>query len=199
MSNLGYTIAVVADTHIPDRVGELHPNLLPSLQEIRPDLILHAGDICAPSILETLRQVAPVEAVRGNRDWMFVTELPQIRRLTVNGVNITLQHGHGTFWDYLVDKVNYLRQGYQFERYAKIVRREMSGSKVLVFGHTHHAECLWEGDVLLFNPGSASMPPNRRGNPSFGILTIGQEGSVDGEIRSLGNLRWDGRRWINFG
>lgn len=199
MTGLDYTVAVVADTHVPDRVGELHPNLMPSLDEIRPDLILHAGDICAPGILDMLRQIAPVEAVRGNRDWSFVATLPQVRRLTLNGVGVTLQHGHGSFGDYLVDKVKYLRNGYRFERYAKIVRGTAGDAKVLVFGHTHHAECVWDEDVLFFNPGSASMPPSRRGVPSFGILKIGKDGSVNGMIQPLDAWRWDGKRWTNSG
>lgn len=194
-----YTVAVVADTHVPDRVGELHPHLLPSLREIRPDIVLHAGDICAPDVLAQLGRIAPVEAVRGNRDWAFVSALPQLRRLAINGVKITLQHGHGTFGDYLADKMAYLRQGYHFERYAKIVRRAVDGAQVLVFGHTHHAECVWENGVLLFNPGSASMPPNRQGTPSFGVLQIGEDGKISAEIHPLGALRWDGRRWADSG
>lgn len=190
-----YTVAVVADTHVPDRVGELHPHLLPSLRKIRPDIILHAGDICAPVILDMLSEIAPVQAVRGNRDWVFVTALPQVRQLVLNGVKITLQHGHGTFGDYLLDKMAYLWQGYRFERYAKIVRRVAGDAQVLIFGHTHHAECVWEDGVLLFNPGSASMPPNRRGIPSYGVLQIGENGKIQPEIHPLGAFHWDGRRW----
>lgn len=192
-------VAVVADTHVPDRVRELHPNLLPSLTDLHPDLILHAGDICAPIVLDALRQIAPVEAVRGNRDWLFVNELPRIRKLLLNGVGVILQHGHGTFGDYLVDKWDYVWRGYRFERYARIVRRAAGDAQVLVFGHTHHAECVWEQDRLLFNPGSACMPPNRNGTPSFGVLKIQANGSLAGEIRSLGSLKWDGKRWIDFG
>lgn len=199
MNNDTLTVAVVADTHVPDRVGELHPNLLPSLIELRPDLILHAGDICIPSVLDTLRQVAPVEAVRGNRDWLFVNELPQKRRLTLNGVGVILQHGHGSFWDYLVDKWDYVWRGYRFERYAHIVRRAVGDAQVLVFGHTHHAECVWEQNLLLFNPGSASMPPHQKGTPSFGVLKINANGHVEGEIRSLGRLKWNGKHWTDFG
>lgn len=195
MTDRALTIAVVADTHFPDRVGALHPNLLPTLRELHPDLILHAGDICTPAVLETLRQVAPVEAVRGNRDWLFVRELPQIRRLTLNGVSVTLQHGHGKFFDYLIDKWHYLRHGYRYERYARVVRKSAGDTRVMIFGHTHHPECLWEGNVLMLNPGSASMGPSRRGPASIGVLTISEDGSVEGTIHFLGNLKWDGRAW----
>ena len=62
-------LGVVADTHIPDRVRSLHPDLLPGLKAANAEVILHAGDICSPVVLAELSQVAPVVAVRGNRDW----------------------------------------------------------------------------------------------------------------------------------
>lgn len=193
------TVAVVADTHVPDRVGALHPGLLSSLRMIRPDLILHCGDICTPGVLEDLRQVAPVEAVRGNRDWLFVGILPNVRHLEFNGINVTLLHGHGTFLEYWIDKWRYMRHGYSFARYTRMARRVSRNTKVFVFGHTHHPECKWEGDVLMFNPGSASVGPNRNGFPSFGILKFFENGIVEGKIQSLGNLKWDGKHWANFG
>lgn len=192
-------IAVVADTHIPDRVGGLHPMLLLELQALQPDLILHAGDICAPAVLESLKQIAPVEAVRGNRDWLFVKSLPLVREFSVNGVRIALQHGHGTFLDYLADKWEYFKQGYRLERYLRIVRRSANNATVLVFGHTHYAECVWENNVLLFNPGSASMPPPRKWRPTFGVLRISADGHVEAEIRPLEGYRRDGHRWVNIG
>lgn len=198
MSDADLTVAVVADTHVPDRVGCLHPNLLPMLQNLHPDLIWHAGDICSPDVLEMLRQVAPVEAVRGNRDWLFVKELPKVRKMTLNGVQVTLQHGHGSLFDYLLDKWHYLWQGYRFERYARIVRKNSGNPQVIVFGHTHHPECIREGNVLWFNPGSASLGPNWKGYPSFGILKFPADGRVEGAIHSLGKEKWDGQRWTTF-
>lgn len=194
-----FTVAVVADTHVPDRVGTLHPNLLPELETLRPDLILHAGDICSPTVLEALRQVAPVEAVRGNRDWLFVTELPLVRKLTIQNIQVTLQHGHGNFLDYIFDKWHYLWQGYRFERYARIVQKTSGNPRVIVFGHTHHPECVWKDQTLWFNPGSASLGSNRKGFPSFGILEFYTTGIVEGTIRCLENLKWNGQGWTTFG
>jgi hypothetical protein len=59
-------IGVLADTHIPDRAKELHPDIIPIFQQHEVDRIIHAGDICVPSVLEQLTKVAPVDAVRGN-------------------------------------------------------------------------------------------------------------------------------------
>ncbi|MFZ3078594.1 MAG: metallophosphoesterase family protein, partial [Bellilinea sp.] len=72
-------LGVVADTHIPDRVRSLHPDLLPGLSAAKVEAILHAGDICSPAVLAVLSQVAPVVAVRGNRDWAFAGTLPWAR------------------------------------------------------------------------------------------------------------------------
>lgn len=198
MAEESLTVAVVADTHVPDRVGALHPRLVSTLQEMQPNLILHAGDICAPGVLDTLRQVAPVEAVRGNRDWVFARVLPAVCTLNLNGVQVTLLHGHGNLRDYVVDKWHYLRQGYRYERYAHVVRKSAGDARVIVFGHTHHPECRWEGDVLMFNPGSASLGPNRNGYPSFGILNISEDGGVEGAVHFLGELKWMGKGWSSF-
>lgn len=192
-------IAVIADTHVPDRVAALHPDLIPALQNLHPDLILHAGDICAPGVLERLRQVAPVKAVRGNRDWLFAHELPRVLHLELNGVRLTLQHGHGNLFDYLIDKWQYIRDGYRFERYTRVVRRTSGDANVMVFGHTHHAECIWQGNVLMFNPGSASLGPNRKGFPSFGVLKIFENGTVEGDICALDRYQWDGQSWSTSG
>ncbi len=62
------TAGIVADTHVPDRVYEIHPGILPFFQSQGVTQILHCGDICSASVLEELSQYAPVTAVRGNRD-----------------------------------------------------------------------------------------------------------------------------------
>lgn len=70
------TVGVVADTHIPDKARWLHPALIPALQRAGVQTILHCGDISAPRVVAMLEQVAPVVAVRGNRDWAFARVLP---------------------------------------------------------------------------------------------------------------------------
>ena len=58
--------AVIADTHIPRRAKVFPESLLPHLEQA--DLILHAGDLMDPALLERLATYAPVRAVRGNLD-----------------------------------------------------------------------------------------------------------------------------------
>src|SRR5687768_1713811 len=102
------TIGVISDTHIPDRARGLNPRVIPLFQQAQVDAILHAGDISTPRVLEQLSRVAPVYAVRGNRDWVALRRLPKSLRLTFDGVVIGLAHGHGHWWNYLIDRVDYI-------------------------------------------------------------------------------------------
>ena len=59
-------IGVVTDTHVGDELPALPNEVLERLAEV--DLVVHAGDLVEPDILEDLARVAPVIAVRGNHD-----------------------------------------------------------------------------------------------------------------------------------
>ena len=113
------TIGVVADTHVPDRVSALHPGLIDGLHAARVDQIFHLGDVCVNRVLDELGQVAPVSAVRGNRDWLLSPPPPWTCTLTFHGVRVLLAHGQGGFFTYWFDKVLYVLVGYRFERYRR--------------------------------------------------------------------------------
>jgi putative phosphoesterase len=189
-------IGVVADTHVPDRVDRLHPELIPKLVSNHVSHILHAGDVCVPAVLEELAQVAPVIAVGGNRDWLFRNRLPLARFFEIGGISIALVHGHGGFLPYLKDKWYYFLEGYREARYFDKVRKAAPDAKVVVFGHTHQPAILWQAGQLFFNPGSASMEPVRNSNPSFGVLYISTGGEVRGEVIQLNGARLENRRWV---
>lgn len=190
-------IAVVADTHIPDRVNTLHPGLIPALLGVNASAIWHTGDVCTPRTLDELAKIAPVTAVRGNRDWLLRGKLPWSRRMTVEGVGVALLHGHGRWSDYLLDKWWTLVQGYRLERYQHAMRIAIEGAGVVVFGHTHRAVNFWQDGRLWFNPGSTTM--SARGQlPSFGVLEFSPNGAVVGKIVPLEGWRLAGRRWVNF-
>ena len=59
-------LLVVADTHAPRRWKSLPPTLVPLLEGA--DLVLHAGDVCVPAVLDELSAFAPVRVVLGNND-----------------------------------------------------------------------------------------------------------------------------------
>lgn len=103
-----FLIAVLADTHVPDRVPALKPAFLDSLKDVKPDLIVHAGDICTKSVLDALNAIAPVIAVRGNRDFLLRKIVPKVAKFEQYGVPIAVMHGHIDFITYWLDKFLYV-------------------------------------------------------------------------------------------
>ncbi len=86
-------IGVVADTH----VGEFLPSLPAEVGRLLAgvDLILHAGDLSARSVLDELGAIAPVVAVRGNHD-RSLPDLPRDVLVRVGDRRIGLTHGSRT-------------------------------------------------------------------------------------------------------
>jgi putative phosphoesterase len=127
----------------------------------RAELILHAGDFTAASVLEELRRIAPVEAVAGNMDDAEVLAmLPERRVVEVDGARVGMVHVPGPA----------VGRG---ERLAAA----FPGCDAVVYGHTHVAEVARVGDMWILNPGS---PTERRGAPVHSMLVL----EVDsGEIR----------------
>jgi len=177
-------LGVLADTHIPDRTRDLHPEILPIFREAGVEVILHAGDVSAPGVLQELEEIAPVLAVQGNRDWVLLGHLPRHRFLVFEGVDLVLEHGHGQWRNYLVDRTHYMFFGMQVSRYRNRLLASYPQVRVIVYGHLHIPEISWVGDRLLFNPGSASVP-QKDFTPSVGILNIQSGGEVEGEIIKL--------------
>ena len=175
------TLGVVADSHIPDRMRALPAGVFEALDGA--DAILHAGDVCTDRVLRALERVAPVYAVRGNRD--FGLGLPLDRLLTFEGVRLGLTHGHGSWWDYLREKALYFTVGFQTSRYLRQVQARFTGVQAIVFGHSHRPINRLQAGVLLFNPGSLApdyRPPHH--GPAIGRLVIDGD-SVRGEILLL--------------
>lgn len=180
------TIGVTSDTHVPDRVRELDPQVLRIFRAANVAAILHAGDVSGPRVLAQLEEVAPVYAVRGNRDWLQLGQLPKIRRLNFEGVNIGLAHGHGDWKKYLADKPYFYRYGYHPERLLPRLLATFPEAQVIVFGHGHTSLNRWENGQLLFNPGSPHLPDIKHTTRSLGFLHITAAGVVEGEIVELG-------------
>lgn len=178
-------IGVLSDTHVPDRARRLDPRILDIFQDSGVGAILHAGDICTQVVLDQLGRVAPVHAVRGNRDIWRLAHLPLKMKLKFEGVEIGLTHGHDGFTGYISQKLSYFIKGYQLKRFQQRLRKTFPSAKVLVFGHTHRSENTWVKDILVFNPGPASALQWGRRAPSLGLLHIGNSGEVSGEIIPL--------------
>jgi putative phosphoesterase len=148
-------IGIISDTH-----GLLRPEAAAALRGCR--LLLHAGDVGAAEVLDALRRVAPVVAIRGNvdrGDW--ASELPEREVVEVDGVSIYMLHDLA---------------GLDLDPVA-------AGFGVVVSGHTH-APCVEERrGVLYLNPGGAG--PRRFSLPlSVARLTI-EDGRALAEIVTL--------------
>ncbi len=155
------TIGVVSDTHIyPEPYDRSLPRvLLDELAKAEVGLILHAGDIFAPRVLDQLDEIAPVLAVIGNGDAADMRGLlPRSRVVLVGGHHIGLVHGH---------------EGAGRNTPAR-ARGTFAGNpyvRCVVFGHSHQASSRLEDEIILFNPGS---PTDKRRAPyySFGLLRV---------------------------
>jgi uncharacterized protein len=150
-------IGLVADTHCPEFLDLLPPALLAGLRGV--ELILHAGDVGGPSTLERLREIAPVEAVRGDHDGAM-TELPLCREVTVGGRRIVIVHGNRSR---LIEEpttlVGTLSLGtlWPASGLPGHLKRLHPRADVVVYGHTHQARADLLGGTLVVNPGAVYM------------------------------------------
>jgi uncharacterized protein len=176
------TLGVISDTHIPDRASSLERLALDVFQLAKVEAILHAGDVSTARVIDQLEEIAPVYAVRGNRDWVALSHLPYHSLLTFAGTTVGLTHGHGRWWNYVVDRVNYIVNGYRLEMFQPRLLKAFPDARVIVFGHTHRPLVHWVGRVLLFNPGSPHFPDIKTIAPSVGLLHLHAGGEVTADI-----------------
>jgi putative phosphoesterase len=120
------------------------------------DVILHAGDVCTPDVLDFLAGFAPVHAVLGNNDVPEVGAwgAPETLEVTLGGVAVAMIHDSGQ------------RDG----RTARM-RRRFPAADLVVFGHSHIPLDDADGPLRIFNPGS---PTDRRRQPqgTLGVLDV---------------------------
>ncbi len=188
-------IAVVSDTHIPDRVNSLHPNLLPSLERSKIDLILHCGDSTQQTVLTDLERVAPLLAVMGNRDAFFSRlDLPFKLEIDLFGKKVGLYHGYKSIKHYFTDKVDYILRGYNFDHFHAVGQDLFPDADILCFGHSHYAEIRRYDDQLVINPGS-SGPNSMNGGPSWVLLEMDQSGKTNASFQPLTGYTLVRKQW----
>ena len=185
------TLGVVADTHVPDRVRRLNPAILESLQQAGVQAILHAGDVTTGAVLEQLAEIAPVEAVRGDRDWVSLRKLPETLHLKFAGREIVLTHGHGGWLRYGFHWARYLIWGYQARFYLSQLQRAFPRAEAVVFGHTHRPLVFERAGQIFLNPGSAHGLDVPHLLPSLGLLHIPESGNIQAEICWLNRKQAD--------
>ncbi|HPS42759.1 MAG TPA: metallophosphoesterase family protein [Anaerolineaceae bacterium] len=194
-SNDTVTVAILSDSHVPDRVNELHPALIVGLRELQPDYIFHAGDVSDQSVLIRLMEIAPVYAVRGNRDFLLANQLPMHQVFIINGVKVLLTHGHKDFLTYWWDKAVNFIQHYKIHRYFSRLQQIFPAARVFIFGHTHHAENTWQETRLYFNPGSCSAGEPPDFSISYGVVKFHLDGRIESQLIPLTGARVGFRKW----
>jgi putative phosphoesterase len=150
-----FKIGIILDTH-----GLLRPEVEQRLAGV--DHIVHAGDIGRPEIVDALRRIAPVTAIRGNVDrGEWAREYPDTKLVRLAGKSIYVLHD------------------------LKTLQADLgAGIDVIISGHSHVPKIDTVGGILYLNPGSAGP---RRFKLPITLATL--EVSLDGmraEIHDLG-------------
>jgi putative phosphoesterase len=133
-------LGVVSDTH-----GYFHPDLASVFEGV--DLILHAGDVGDPAILDGLEAVAPVRAVFGNVDGPDVRQRqPETERFEAGGLRFWMTHiaGRPGRWQRGMDR--------------RLAEADGGPPDVFVCGHSHALQIervAALSDMLFLNPGAA--------------------------------------------
>lgn len=155
-------LLLISDTHIPGRARTLPAAVLAAADAA--DLVIHAGDWVAASVLDELARHAEVLGVYGNNDGPDLrARLPEIARREIDGVRFAVIHETGDAQ----------------RRHAR-TDAAFPDADVLVFGHSHIPwDTVSPGGLRLLNPGS---PTDRRRQPHCTMMTALVD---DGAVRDV--------------
>jgi uncharacterized protein len=149
-------VGVISDTH-----GLLRPEAVAALAG--SDLIIHAGDVGAPEILDRLREIAPTFAVRGNVDHgPWAERLPLTEVVEAGGLHLYVLHD--------LQSLDLDPRG--------------GGFAAVISGHSHQPSAETRDGVLFLNPGSAG--PRRFKLPIMLARLIVSAGALRHELIELG-------------
>lgn len=153
-------LLLISDTHIPGRARRLPDAVLRAADAA--DLVIHAGDWVAASVLDELEQHGEVLGVYGNNDGPDLrVRLPEVAHRVIEGVRFAVVHETG-------DKA----------RRETRMDASFPDTDVLVFGHSHIPwDTVSPRGLRLLNPGS---PTDRRRQPVHTMMTLVVD---DGELR----------------
>ncbi len=143
-------IGLLSDTHMLDTVITLPTEVKDAFRDV--DLILHAGDIFAVSVLDELECLAPVLAAEGDGEYLQTRSDKRVKEkqvIAVEGVTIWLCHDGQWSWN-------------EYEK----------PPDVIVFGHTHWPTVENRDGILWVNPGSPTLPNYEYELGTVGLLTI---------------------------
>jgi putative phosphoesterase len=150
-------VGLVSDTH-----GLVRPEALAALAGV--ELIVHAGDVGGAAVLERLREVAPVVAIRGNNDaGAWAKSLAASEAIEIAGALVYVLH----------------------DVHELDLDPAAAGFHVVVSGHSHRPLVERRDGVLYVNPGS--IGPRRFTLPvSLALLSVpGSGGTPNARIVEL--------------
>jgi uncharacterized protein len=154
-------IGVIADTH-----GLVRPEVRKLFLNV--NLIVHAGDIGTPDVLETLNKFAPVRTVRGNVDkGEWTASLHETEVVEVAGRFLFILHDLNSLD---LDPV-------------------AAGMQVVISGHSHKASISTKNGVLYLNPGS-SGPRRFKLSITAALLEINSPDDITVELHTLDDGTW---------
>ena len=151
-------IGLLSDTHLSNRRPALWDEVAAVFRDV--DLVLHAGDIVAPGVLDWLSQFAPVKAARGNNDMGWTdARMEDVQWLDLEGWRLAMVHDTEP----------------EDRPMGVIVDRELGPERpdILFTGHTHLERIEHRDGVVQINSGSPTQPhlfSTRLG--SVGILEL---------------------------
>ena len=160
-------IGLISDTHIPDRARIIPQKVIEAFNDV--ELILHAGDLTSPKVIDELEDIAPVMAVQGNMDRANGINLPKAKTIGVEGLKIGVIHGE-VYPRADSDQLVYLAKELDVD--------------ILVSGHSHQPKIEQKDGILLLNPGSPVVP--RLADRTVMLLEINNK-EVDVEIIKIGS------------
>ncbi len=135
-------VGVISDTH-----GPLSGLVRSALRDV--DYIVHAGDIVGAGVIDDLRGLGEVVAVRGNMDGVTTAGgLPWTAHAEIAGRSFYVLH----------------------DLYELDLDPAAAGISVVVHGHTHRPDITWRDEVLYLNPGSAR--PRSDGTATIARVTL---------------------------
>jgi putative phosphoesterase len=165
-------LAVVADTH-----GRPSRSALAHIAEMRPDAVLHAGDVGRSSVLDALREIAPVIAVRGNVD-AADAGLPDT-------VILDIERGSGRL------RILMTHIAVNGPRLRTDVARRAAAEEVslVICGHSHVPFVGQDRGITVLNPGS--IGPRRFTLPVvWGVIALDAAGVKLGHRDAETGLPW---------
>ena len=165
-------IGLLSDTHINWPNTQFPSEVIKKAFE-GVDLIIHAGDIWIPWVLDDLETIAPVLAAQGDDDMEEDIggdkRIAQKQILSFEGVDLWVQHVKPRYG--LINPLASSSYSNMFNR-NPLPQEPVDPPDVVVFGHSHYAEIENYKGTILVNPGSPTLPQYVPKLGTIGLLTL---------------------------